>query len=115
MKEDLELGRRLIAEMEAAGFHLDVAFTDQISMVRGIREIAELSSGSVLSSDQQLALLENLRLTKEAMGAGFVPSIERQCRLPRWRFLREVSPAAAEAYWRALRLAGIEPPPHLLG
>ena len=114
MKEDRELGRRMIEEMRAAGFPMDRPLADRTSMLHFIRELDTLPSGSVLSEGQRVALLENLRFSGRTIETGFVPSIRQQASLPRWRFLREVSPLAGAAYYRALLLAGIKPPPYLL-
>lgn len=113
MIEDLELGKRLV-EALAVGMRLDRPYIDQPTMTLLIREIERLSEQAILSQSQGLALLENLRLSTETLGKGYVPSIRKQSELWRWRFLRATTPAAADAYAEALRLAGIDPPEYLL-
>ncbi len=94
---DAELGRVMRQAVEARGFELSVPYASREAMTLGIRTIATLPAGAILSYAQRDALLENFRRTVvTTMADGRVDSIAAQSRLSRWAFLRQASNAAAD-------------------
>ena len=101
---------------EDLGFSLAIEYATQVEMTRAVREIDGMAPDSRLTEPQALALLENLRLVIIKAGRhAFLPSVEAQSRLPRWRFLLAASPEGAAAFAAVLARLALPIPAHLVG